>query len=109
MDGKTNELILPAGQYTITELDGLNFDLNQTTAKINDLDQGNKRAVTVEITGAEKTRVCFANKVTSSNIPNDSSAVVNGMKQSVITGYYTLYFEQKKELGEDTPSNTTSN
>ena len=109
LDGKTNELILPAGQYTITELDGLNFDLNQTTAKINDLDQGNKRAVTVWITGAEKTRVCFANKVTSSNIPNDSSAVVNGMKQAVITDDYTLYFEQKKELGEDTPSNTTSN
>ena len=109
LDGKTNELILPAGQYTITELDGLNFDLNQTTAKINDLDQGNKRAVTVKITGAEKTRVCFANKVTSSNIPNDSSAVVNGMKQAVITDDYTLYFEQKKELGEDTPSNTTSN
>ena len=80
-----------------------------TTVSINGTVQSGAAAtVMVDIAGDKTTEICFTNKVTNSNIPNDSSAVVNGMKPTATAGEYTLVFEKKKELGQGTPNNTTS-
>lgn len=110
VDGSTDKLTLPAGQYIVTELSGLSFDSEQTTVSVDGtVQQDATITATVDIAGDKTTAVCFTNTVASCNIPNDSSAVVNGMKPEIVAGEkYTLFFEQKKELGQ-AAGTTTSN
>ena len=109
LDGTTAYLTLPVGDYTVTELDGLNFNADEANITVDGESKGKGSDIEIQISALNTTDIVFENTVASSNIPNDSSAVVNGMKPEAVAGEkYTLFFEQKKELGQ-AAGTTTSN
>ena len=105
--GNQSNLILPVGQYTVTELYGLNFALEDTTVTVDGVDKLDSNNVQIEIVKDQNVQVVFTNKVSQGNIPTDASAVINGMAIGE-NGEYTINFHQKKELGQSTKA-TTSN
>ena len=109
LDGTTAYLTLPVGDYTVTELDGLNFNADEANITVDGESKGKGSDIQIWISALNTTDIVFENTVASCNIPNDSSAVVNGMKPEAVAGEkYTLFFEQKKELGQ-AAGTTTSN
>lgn len=97
---------LPAGTYTVSELDNLNYDSTKTKVQVGNGESKTATFTTVTISGNE-TLVTFINTPEPTNVPSDGSAVINGMKQE--SGKFTLTFEQKKELGQTVHQTTTSN
>ena len=94
------EVTLPAGEYTVEELDNQNYDLVSVTGAIH---QNNGQ---VNIGGEPKT-VTFTNAGKDTNIPTDGSGIVNELVKDK-DGKYTINFQKKEELGQTTGS-TTSN
>ena len=103
---------LPAGDYTVTELDNINYtfkDVSATKAGHN-IGTVNKEnhSITVKVGDDEITQVTFINTPEPTNVPSDGSAVINGMQKND-DNKFTLTFEQKKGLGQELPQTTTSN
>ena len=94
------EVTLPAGKYTVEELDNQNYDLAAVTGAISQ----NNGQVTI---GGEPKTVNFTNEGKDTNIPTDNSGVVNELVKDE-NGKYTMSFQKKEELGQTTGS-TTSN
>ena len=107
LDGTTAYLTLPVGDYTVTELDGLNFNADEANITVDGESKGKGSDIQIWISALNTTDIVFENTVASSNIPNDSSAVINGMQKND-DNQFTLTFEQKKELGQELPQTTTS-
>lgn len=103
---------LPAGDYTVTELDNINYTFKDVSATKDGQDTGtvNKenQSITVKVGDDEITKVTFTNTPKPTNVPSDGSAVINGMQKDS-NNQFTLTFEQKKELGQELPQTTTSN
>ena len=103
---------LPAGDYTVTELDNINYTFTSVSAKkgASSLSDSNTEdhSITVEVGDGDITQVTFINTPEPTNVPSDGSAVINGMKKDN-DNKFTLTFEQKKELGQTVPQTTTSN
>lgn len=119
VDGSEQYLYLPAGDYTITELDNLNYDMGRTTSScnskgnVNEDGEGATGNTVIEVTVPASSQqedaptvVDFTNTPRETKVPSDGSAVINGMKQESKDGPFTLYFEPKKGLGQKTPDNT---
>lgn len=105
-------LELPAGDYTVTELDNINYTFTGVSAEkdetsLND-DDTKDHSITVKVGDGDITQVTFTNTPKPTNVPSDGSAVINGMKPGSTDGEYTLIFEQKKGLGQTIPKTTTS-
>lgn len=111
VDGTQDTLTLDAGEYTVTELDNINYTFTSVNAEKDGVDEGDadieKRSITVTVSGNETTQVTFINTPEPTNVPSDGSAVINGM-QKINDNKFTLIFEQKKELGQTAPQTTTS-
>ena len=108
----TKFIELPAGDYTVTELDNINYTFKDVSATKDGQDTGtvNKEnhSITVKVGDDEITEVTFTNTPKPTNVPSDGSAVINGMKKDS-NNQFTLTFEQKKELGQTVSQTTTSN
>ncbi|TCL60835.1 Cna B-type domain-containing protein [Allofournierella massiliensis] len=103
---------LPAGDYTVTELDNINYTFKDVSATKDGQNTGtvNKEnhSITVKVGDDEITQVTFTNTPEPTNVPSDGSAVINGMQKND-DNKFTLTFEQKKELGQTVSQTTTSN
>ena len=102
---------LPAGDYTVTELDNINYTFKGVSAtkaghKIGTVNEEN-HSITVKVGDDEITEVTFTNTPKPTNVPSDGSAVINGMQKDS-NNQFTLTFEQKKGLGQELPQTTTS-
>ena len=102
---------LPAGDYTVTELDNINYTFKGVSAtkaghKIGTVNEEN-HSITVKVGDDEITEVTFTNTPKPTNVPSDGSAVINGMQKND-DNKFTLTFEQKKGLGQELPQTTTS-
>ena len=89
------EVTLPAGDYTVEELENQNYTQTQVVG----LNLANK----VTIGGADKT-VLFTNEGKNTNIPTDGSGVVNNAKQ---TENGVVIWKDPKELGAEHKDNIT--
>ena len=94
------EVTLPAGKYTVEELDNQNYDLAAVTGAISQ----NNGQVTI---GGEPKTVNFTNEGKDTNIPTDNSGVVNELVKDE-NGKYTMSFQKKEELGQTTGSITSN-
>ena len=103
---------LPAGDYTVTELDNINYTFTSVSAKKGETNLRDSNtedhSITVKVGDDEITEVTFINTPEPTNVPSDGSAVINGM-QKINDNQFTLTFERKKELGQTVPQTTTSN
>lgn len=112
LNGTQYTLTLPAGDYTVTELDNINYTFTSVSAKkgASNLSDSNTEdhSITVEVGDGDITQVTFTNTPKPTNVPSDGSAVINGMKKDS-NNQFTLTFEQKKGLGQELPQTTTSN
>ena len=89
------EVTLPAGDYTVEELENQNYTQTQVVG----LNPANK----VTIGGADKT-VLFTNEGKNTNIPTDGSGVVNNAKQ---TENGVVIWKDPEELGAEHEDNIT--
>lgn len=115
VDGSEIYLYLPAGDYTITELDNLNYNMDRTTSLY--FDEDNKKVVgdkdiVVTVPAQKKDDppvvVDFTNTPRETKVPSDGSAVINSV-QNIQDGVI-IWKTEPKELGADHKDNiTTSN
>ena len=77
---KLTSLTLPSGEYTVTELDNINYTFTSVSALKNGVNEGeadNKNhSITVTVSGNETTQVTFTNRANNPGM-TDGSGVIN--------------------------------
>lgn len=114
VDGSKEYLDLPAGDYTITELDNLNYNMELTTSSYtkDNVTEKDDKDIVVTVPAQKKEDppvvVNFTNTPRETKVPSDGSAVINSV-QNIQDGVI-IWKTEPKELGADHKDNiTTSN
>ena len=90
VDGEEDELTLPVGQYTVTELENLNYRYEQTTSKVQNTETSGNYQIVVNVT-AESNEVPVVVEFTNTRKDDpgitDGSGVINSFQKdgNVIT------------------------
>ena len=111
VDGEEDELTLPVGQYTVTELENLNYRYEQTTSKVQNTETSGNYQIVVNVT-AESNEVPVVVEFTNTRKDDpgitDGSGVINKFTQNS-DGTITITGVPVKNQGSEDDTKVTGN
>lgn len=108
VDGTQDTLTLNAGQYTVTELDNINYEFESVTDDNGGTVEPDKKSIQVTISGDKTTTVSFVNKRKEDPGITDGSGVINKFTQDK-DGTITITGVPVKKPGGSDDTEVTGN